>query len=172
MAQRTLFQMISLVMVAVALSIGQPSFAATKSFKVAGAVAKPASWSVIKLRQEFAGQVKTISYTLKGTHHTAHVVPLLAVVNWSQPKINPHIKHHQLQFVVEVEGSDGYAADFSLPELLPEIGNEKVWVALDQDGKPLTDEEGPVEIVSPRDQKPARWVHGVAEINVVDMAKN
>jgi hypothetical protein len=122
------------------------------------------------LKSEFGGQVKTITYTLKGAHHTAHAVPLLAVVNWSRPKFNAHIKHHQLQFVVEVEGQDGYTADFSLGELLPEIGNEKVWVALDQDGKPLADEEGPVELVIPGDRKPARWVRGVAAMLVVDTA--
>ncbi|HEX5325010.1 MAG TPA: molybdopterin-dependent oxidoreductase [Capsulimonadaceae bacterium] len=150
-----------------------PTLAAPPAtFKVTGAVAKPATWTIATLRRDFAGQIKTISYTLKGTHHTAHAIPLLAIVNWSGPRFNAHMKHHELQFVVEVNGRDGYTADFSLAELLPEVGAEKVWVALDQDGKPLAGEEGPVEIISPEDQRPARWVHGLSTINIVDMAKS
>lgn len=128
-------------------------------------------WTSARLQRTFAGQIQTISYTLKGAHHTAHAVPLVAVVEWSQPRINPHIKNHRLQFIIEVVGRDGYAADFTLAEISPDIGNRKVWVALDQDGKPLDSDDGPAEIVGPDDRRPGRWVHSVAAIDIVDMAR-
>lgn len=159
-----------LLLASAVLTASRPSFSAQAQFAVSGAVAQPTHWTSARLQKVFAGQIHAISYTLKGASHTAHVVPLLAVIDWSRPRINSHIKHHSLQFVVEVVGSDGYAADFSLAEISPEIGNRKVWIALDQDGKPLGSDEGPVEIISPQDVRPARWVHGVSEIDIADTA--
>ena len=69
------------------------------------------------------------------------------------------------------QGFDGYTVDFSLPELLPEFGHHAVWVALDEDGKPLTGETGPASLLVPDDVKAGRWVHGLTAITVVDGAK-
>ena len=67
-----------------------------------------------------------------------------------------------------VRGRDGYAAAFSLAELLPEFGHAVAWVAWDRDAKPLPPEAGPVELLVPGDVKAARWVHGVAAVTVMD----
>jgi len=140
--------------------------AAPSTFAVTGAVESKLTLTVPAIKQQFATQLKTISYTLKGVAHTAEVVPLAAIVEAAHPKIDPHVKHAMLQDVVTVTGKDGYTVVFSWGELLPEIGNEPVWVALDQDGKPLPAEEGPVELIVPNDVKPARWVHSVASIEI------
>lgn len=139
--------------------------------RVTGAVAQPADWNVVRLRQTFSASIQPIRYTLKGKTHTAHVLPLLALLDQAHPRLNPHIKNHQLQFVVEVQGRDGYTADFTLAELLPAVGHRRVWIALDEDDQPLGEEGGPVGLLSPDDQKPGRWVHSVAIITVVDMAQ-
>lgn len=138
---------------------------------VTGAVAKPAVWNAGDLRRIFAGKIRDITYTLKGHPHTAKALPLYAVIEQVQPRYNPHIKNHSLQFVVEVQGRDGYTADFTVAELSPEIGGRNVWLAVEEDGAPLADESAPAEVVSPDDRKPARWVHGVAAITVVDTAQ-
>ncbi len=140
------------------------------TLRITGAVSAPRAWTARQMETALASQVQTIHYALHGQMHTARAVPLLALVNQAQPRFNPHIKNHQIQFVVEVLGRDSYAADFSLAELLPDLGHRAVWLALDEDGKALG-AGGPAEIVSPDDAKPARWVHGVAEVRVLDTAQ-
>lgn len=122
------------------------------------------------METELASQVQTVHYTLHGRTHTARAVPLLALVSQARPRFNPHIKNHQIQFVVEVLGRDGYAADFSLAELLPTLGRRAVWLAWDEDGKALG-ANGPAQALSPDDATPARWVHSVAEVRVLDTAQ-
>ena len=69
-----------------------------------------------------------------------------------------------------MRGEDGYTVALSLGELLPTYGKRAVWIALDHDGKPLTDKEAPVELIVPEDEKPSRWVHAVTRITLVDSA--
>lgn len=141
------------------------------SLKVTGDVKKSESWTISRLKTEFAGQVKSMSYTLKGEKHTAHAVPLRILIDTEGIRVNPHIKHHELQFHIDVTGHDGYTVAFSLAELLPEIGNRAVWVALDRDDKALPSNEGPpLDLIVPDDVKPARWVHGIVSVTVVDGA--
>ncbi len=138
-------------------------------FQVAGAVVKPADYSPDMLRKQFRSSLQTITYTRRGVHHTAHAVPLLTVVQAAQPRISPQIKNHALQFVVLVAGHDGYTAAFSFGELSPDFGRRAVWLAMDEDGRPLGDGAvGEVNLVVPEDAKAGRWVHSVERITVVD----
>ncbi|BDI30407.1 hypothetical protein CCAX7_24580 [Capsulimonas corticalis] len=140
---------------------------------IGGDVAKPADWTNAQLSDGKAGAPPVIvHYTLKGVAHTANCIPLLALIQAAEPSFNPHIKNHRLQFVVAVQGFHGYTVDFSLPEMLPELGNKAVWIALDEDGKPLTAEGGAAGLIAPDDVKPGRWVRGVTRITVIDGAKN
>ena len=78
------------------------------TFQVGGAVVQPQAWTVVRLRQERAKDIQTIRYTLKGEAHVARCVSLLALIQASQPRLNPHIKNHVLQFVVAVQGRDAF----------------------------------------------------------------
>ena len=144
---------------------------APPAFQVAGAVGKPRLWTAAQLQKELPASIQTVSYTLKGAAHTAHAVPLWAVVQAEQPQINPQIKRHVLQFVVSVRGRDGYTVDFTLGEISPDFGANAVWVAWDEDGRPLPEDDGPVELLVPGDKRAARWVHGVSAIALTDMAQ-
>ena len=144
--------------------------ATTDTFQVAGAVTTPRTWSVAQLKTQRAGDVRALAYTVKGQRHTAQVVSLWTLLQAAGPRVNPQIKHHLLQFIVAVRGQDGYTADFTLGELSPDFGDRAVWVALDEDGKPLTGDGGPVQLLVPGDKKPARWVHAVRAIIVTDGA--
>ncbi len=149
-----------------------PAYAGSPAaFQVAGAVSKPRTWTAAQLPKELPAEVRTISYTLRGTAHTAHAVPLWAVVQAVQPQINPQIKRHLLQFVAAVQGHDGYTVDFTLGEIAPDFGASAVWVAWDEDGKPLPEDAGPVQLLVPGDKRAARWVHGVSAITLADMAQ-
>jgi hypothetical protein len=136
---------------------------------VAGDVGQGRSWTLAQIKTELAKDSKTLKYTVKGENHAALVVPLLALVNAAAPKLDPRIKNHSLQFVVAVEGKDGYMATFALAELMPADGNKEAWVALDMDDKPLSDRDGPASLIVPTDAKPERWVHGIKTIRVVDL---
>lgn len=140
------------------------------ALQVSSAVTKPGAWDTARLRQSFGSDIKTITYTLKGKPHTAQALPLLALVQAAEPRLNPNIKNHRLQFVVLVRGRDGYTAAFSLAELSPDLGQGAAWLALDEDGQPLPAESGPATLLVPGDAKPGRWVHGVAAIVVRDEA--
>ena len=141
------------------------------TFSISGAVSKPEKLTVGALEAHFASAITKIDYETKDkTKHTSRAIPLLTLLQAAGPLTNPNIKHHDLQFVVAVRGFDGYAVDFSMAELSPSIGNRSVWIALDVDGKPFVGEDGPVELIVPSDVKPARWVHGVVAITVIDGA--
>ncbi len=150
-------------------SAQKPAAAPEPTLQIGGAVGKPAKWTAAQMAAQFAGDIKPLAYTLKGVKHTAQkAIPLLALLRAAAPKVNAHVKHGELQFVIAASGQDGYTVDFGYADLLPEIGNKAVWVALDEDGKPLTGESGPAELIVPDDGKPARWVHSLVRIVVVD----
>lgn len=147
-------------------------------FQVAGAVVKPANYSPQALRDQFKGSLQTITYTRKGTKHTARAVPLWTVLLWTvllaaQPRLNPRIKNHALQLIILISGHDGYTAAFSFGELSPDFGNHAAWLAVDEDGKPLGEAAAQeAALVVPDDVKAGRWVHAVQRITVVDEAQS
>jgi hypothetical protein len=54
-------------------------------------------------------------------------------------------------------------------EILPMVGNRAIWVAMEEDGKPLSDKDGPVRLIAPEDKMPARGVHQIASIEIVEL---
>lgn len=157
-----LFVMLSFVFVPAAS--GQQE----KSFRVSGAVAKPGIWTLARLTKEFAAEIKTVDYVLKNNKGQARCVPLLAVLKASHPRLNPKVKNHHLAFTALVRADDGYTISFSWGELQPDVGKREVWLALDRNGQPIPGEDGPVELIVLGDEKPSRWVHGIARIVVAD----
>lgn len=145
-----------------------PTRRAETTFHIAGAVENADDWTAERLATTFAGDVKTVSYTLKGEKGEARCIPLLTLLQAAKPRLNTKAKNHQLAFVALVRAEDGYTIAFSLGELLPAFGKRQVWVALDRDGKPFTGDDAPVQLIVPEDEKGARWVHGVRSITLVD----
>lgn len=138
------------------------------SFAVMGAVAKPSYWTFEKLAKEFAAEVQSVDYVLKGSKGTAKCVPLLSLLKAAEPRLNPKVKNHLLAFVAFVRAEDGYTASFSLGELQKDIGKREVWIALERNGHPIPGDDGPVELIVTTDDKPARWVHGISLVFLVD----
>ena len=151
-----------------ALPAGAKAKKSDASFTISGAVAKPGEWTVERLSKEFAADIKMVEYTLKGHKGQARCIPLLAVLKATELRLNPKVKNHLLAFVAFVRAEDGYTVSFSLGELQPEVGKREVWIALDRDGHPIPDVDGPVEILVITDEKPARWVHSVSRIVLID----
>lgn len=141
---------------------------APESIALTGAVEKAGDWTGESLAKEFAADVKEISYTLKGQSAKARVIPLAKLVMAARPKVDPKQKNHLIAFAVVIRAKDGYAASFSMGELLPEFAGAEIYLALDRDGGPLPERERPVSLLVVGDKKPSRWVHGIQTVTVID----
>jgi tungstate transport system substrate-binding protein len=148
----------------------QATLAQDASFRLGGDVEKARDWTVARIQSELSGSVQTVRYAMKGEEHTAKAVPLWAVVEAAQPRFDPQQKNHRVGFAIIVRARDGYTAAFSLAELAPDMGNEKVWLALEVDGKPLPTNDGPVRLLVPGEGGGhlRRWIFGIESITVVD----
>ena len=161
---------LGLVALGMAGSLAQ---AGEKPFQVGGHIERPGEWTVARLARDLAGSVETVRYTMKGEEHTARCVPLLALVEAARPRGDAQQKNHRVGFVVVLRARDGYTTSFSLGELSPDLGSKKVWVALDVDGKPLSENEGPVRLLVPGEGMGhyRRWTFGISTVTVLDGAK-
>lgn len=71
-----------------------------------------------------------------------------------------------LRLVVRAEGADGYAVVFALADLDPLLGNGKVVVASQCNGKPVADGDGPVRLLADGDRRGARSIRQLRRIEV------
>ncbi len=135
-------------------------------------------WGVTQTQTELASDAKPVKHKSHGADHTFDCVPLVSFLKAAgadanfvmQPGADPNVKNPHLRRVVIVTGRDGYAVVFSLAELLPAIGDRTVWLALDEDGKPLPEGDGPMRLIVPDDKMPGRAVHEIASIELVDLS--
>lgn len=133
-------------------------------------------WTVDKIQKQFAAEITPITYAGHSGSHVFKCVPLISLLKAAgvptdlkmQPNSDPKAKSYSLRFVAVTRGRDGYVVAFSLAELIPDVGNHHVWLALDEDGQPLSANDGPMRLLSPDDQKPARSVHELADITLID----
>jgi len=75
----------------------------------------------------------------------------------------PHGK--QLRLYLVAKGADGYQVVYSIGEVTPDLHDATVLVADTLDGKPIG-ENGPLQLVSSGEKRPARWVRNLAAIHV------
>ena len=136
----------------------------------------PTDWTVDQIEKQLAAEITPITYAGHGQPHVFKCVPLISLLKAAgvptdlkmQPNSDPKTKSYSLRYVAVVRGRDGYIVAFSLAELIPAVGNRHVWLALDEDGQPLSANDGPMRLLSPDDQKPARSVHELADITLID----
>ena len=73
--------------------------------------------------------------------------------------------------VLVAAAKDNYRATFTLGEIDESTGNKPVFVCDKQDGKTLSENEGPVRLVVPSDKRPARWVRMLTSLEIRSMDK-
>jgi DMSO/TMAO reductase YedYZ molybdopterin-dependent catalytic subunit len=134
--------------------------------RVSGAVQHPLELTVPDLRAMPAAEPR---WTRDSMTHTARGVDLMALVARAGLKENAAVKNHSLRFAVVARGRDGYQAVFSLGELSPKLGGKGAVVAYEEDGAPLPDRAGTIELMATADLAPSRWVRDLTEIAVVDL---
>ena len=72
-----------------------------------------------------------------------------------------------LRLVALAEARDGYAVVYSLAELSPDLGARRGIVAIEQDGQPLNEKDGPMRIVLEGEKRPARWIRQLERLRIV-----
>jgi hypothetical protein len=69
-------------------------------------------------------------------------------------------------YYLTVEAKDGYRAVFAWAELDSTFMDKAVYVVTKRDGKPLTDKDGPFQLVVPGEKRGARWVRQVTALRI------
>jgi DMSO/TMAO reductase YedYZ molybdopterin-dependent catalytic subunit len=137
------------------------------SFRLAGAVTTPETYTITKLEALPPTNLDVFFYTGAGPVAATYTGVLLwDLLNAATVINNPAVKNDVLRKEVIVTGSDGYVSVFSLGELDPMFGGEQVMVAYLLNGAPITDDTGFATIVVPGDKAGGRYVHAVTRIIV------
>lgn len=94
-------------------------------------------------------------------------VPLIALIDRAGSPSGAQLKGRiALSLYLVVEATDGYRVVFALPELDPSFAERTILLADRRDGKPLSDREGPLQVIVPGEKKHARWVRQVVRLVV------
>ncbi|MDQ3693983.1 MAG: molybdopterin-dependent oxidoreductase [Chloroflexota bacterium] len=140
----------------------------TRSFEVTGNVLNPGAWTVADLEQ-FPVQTVEVTY-ISGEASEDHtftgvlLADVLAAVELDADPDGP--KNAILRYYLVFTAKDGYQVLLSGGEFDPGFGNHPVLLAWEQDGEPLTAEDGPVRLVVPGDVRGGRYISGIATITV------
>ena len=65
-----------------------------------------------------------------------------------------------------MDAKDGYRAVFAWAELDPAFMEKEIYLVTSRDGKPLSEKEGPFELVVPGEKRPGRWVRQVTSLKI------
>ena len=85
----------------------------------------------------------------------------------SNPETQPLILHSSLV----AAGTDHYFVLYSVAEVEPSFSTGQVIVAIMKGGLPNT-EGGAIQIVNTVDAKPARWLHGLTNLNIISIGQS
>jgi len=92
---------------------------------------------------------------------------LRAVLTLAGAPAGPDLRGANLTVVVVAEAADGYKVVYSLAELDNQFGARPAIVALTRDGKPLPDQDGPLQIVIAGEQHHARWIRQLVSLRLI-----
>lgn len=81
------------------------------------------------------------------------------------------LRGKQLSTYVAALANDGYEVVFSLVDFDPTIADSGIIVADKRKDKPLDTKEGPLRIIVPHDQRPARSLKMLQELDIVQLKK-
>lgn len=85
--------------------------------------------------------------------------------------LGPELRGPALGMAVVVRGRDGYSAVFALADFDPAFRSRTIFLADQEDGKPLSANAAPLQLIVPGDKRPARWVRMVVAIEIIGLGK-
>lgn len=144
--------------------------ATDETFTIGGQVDTPLTLSVADLRAMPAETAEVTFLSGQGEQAHAYTGVLLAtLIDQAGMQLDPERKNDQLRKYLVITAKDSYEVVLAWGELDPEFANTPVLVAYEEDGAPLTGEDGPVRLVVPGDAHGGRYVSGVVSIEVRDV---
>jgi DMSO/TMAO reductase YedYZ molybdopterin-dependent catalytic subunit len=155
------------------LLLFQPGFAAdanTPALMVQGAVEQPFGLSMAEFRA--LPRTKLNALEKDGRETTFEGVGLWELVKRAKPRLTEKCCGNAANACVIVQAADNYRVVFSLLEIDPDYTDQKVMLAARQDGKPLSDSQGPLRLVVPAEKVHTRWVRQVRSLEVVLVEPN
>jgi len=119
-----------------------------------------AGWDLSKLPQQ---TVKTTDHGIPVTFEGVLLTDVLAKVDLPAGE-----KFHKTaaSYYLVVDAKDGYRAVFAWAELDATFMDKSVYVVTKRDGKPLSETDGPFELVVPGEKRAARWVRQVTALTI------
>lgn len=111
----------------------------------------------------------TVTTHASGTSATFEGVALRSLLERAGVGFGESIHGKRLASCLLVEAADGYRVVIALPETDSGFTDKQIVLAFLQDGKPLTEKEGPYRIVIPDEKRMARWVRQVTTLKIVDV---
>jgi hypothetical protein len=93
-------------------------------------------------------------------------VPLRTLLDSMGVAGGEKLRGPELRKYILISAKDGYEVVLAIPEADPAFQSNQILVADKMDGKPLDEKNGPLKLVVPEDQRPARWVRMVTKISV------
>jgi hypothetical protein len=109
---------------------------------------------------------QTMKTTDHGTPVTFEGVLLTDVIAKVDLPLGEKFHSTAASYYVVVEAKDGYRAVFAWAELDSTFMEKAVYVVTKRDGKPLTDKDGPFELVVPGEKRSARWVRQLTALKI------
>jgi DMSO/TMAO reductase YedYZ molybdopterin-dependent catalytic subunit len=114
--------------------------------------------------------VKLPQHTVKTTDHGTPVtfegVMLKDVLGRVDLPVGDAFRKTAAACYLIVEAADGYRAVFAWAELDPDFMDKPLYLVTHRDGRPLSSNDGPIELVAPGEKRPARWVKQVTALTI------
>jgi len=108
----------------------------------------------------------TVTTTAHGAPVTFQGVLLADVLAKVALPLGEKFHHTVASYYLAVEAQDGYQAVFAWAELDPTFMDHAVYLVTSRDGQPLSDKDGPFQLVVPGEKRAARWVRQVTLLRV------
>lgn len=122
----------------------------------------------VDLRTPFAKSTVVAAKNKDGSTTNHDAIPLAVVLAAAGLPSGEALRGKPIGWTVFAKARDGYRAAFALAELDAGIGGKAVWLAACRDGAPLDADVGPLRLLVPDDQRPARAIRQLEELHVLD----
>jgi DMSO/TMAO reductase YedYZ molybdopterin-dependent catalytic subunit len=132
--------------------------------QVVGHIAQPLSLSQDQLAKLPRQTVRAKGHD--GVEAQFEGVPLIEILAKAGVATGQALRGPAMSQYVIVEAADGYRAAFAVAELDPAFTDRVTLLADRRDGKPLSTQSGPLQIIVPGEKKHARWVRQVIALKV------
>jgi DMSO/TMAO reductase YedYZ molybdopterin-dependent catalytic subunit len=101
--------------------------------------------------------------------HTYTGVRLWDVLQQAELIFDAELPEDSLHKYIVLTARDGYVVVIALADIDPSVGARPYLLAWMEDGEMLSEEQGPVRLVAPGDLTEARYIFGIASIEVRDV---